>query len=37
MLYWNEKSGEWMTVTYDSASDQNRLDRVFRMELLRSW
>ena len=37
MLYYDERSGDWMTVAYDRASDRNIRDRVFRMEMLRTW
>jgi hypothetical protein len=37
MLYLDAARETWMTVAYDRTADRNILDRVFRMELLRSW
>jgi len=37
MLYRDEKRDQWMTVGYDRSTDKNFIDRVFRIELLRSW
>jgi hypothetical protein len=37
MLYLDQGSGNWMTVAWDRAGGRNMVDRVFRIELLRSW
>lgn len=37
MLYLDAPAGQWMTVAYDRSTDHNVLDRVFRIEFLRSY
>lgn len=37
MLYRDDARGDWMTVTWDADRGINVPDRIFRIELLRSW